>query len=90
MVTRTAKKAASRTIERSGIAVFRDDRMVGILNGRQAWQCLRISDKQDGGFIVFEYEGNPKQLVTIRTEFIKASKHYAYHDGKVIMRIHMK
>lgn len=70
-----------------GVAVFREDKMVGVLNEIDTWSMLRIRDKRDGGVVVFEYKGNPEHLISFTTETIRVDDQYSYNNGQLIVKI---
>lgn len=76
-------------IKWSGVALFRGDRMVGKLSERETWRTMRIREKRDGGNIVFPYQGNPKQLVTINTEFVNSKQKITFNGDQVNVRIYV-
>ncbi|MEF3313478.1 Ger(x)C family spore germination protein [Paenibacillus sp. GYB004] len=76
-------------IKWSGVAIFRGDRMVGKLSERETWRMMRIRERRDGGNIVFPFEGNPKQLATINTEFVNSKKKVTFNGDQVIVRIYV-
>lgn len=69
-----------------GVAVFRGVRMVGVLPGQDTWQMLRIRERKSGGNITFPYQGNPSQLITLNTEFVKSRNEISYVDGHVVSK----
>jgi Ger(x)C family germination protein len=78
-----------KDIKWSGVAIFHDDRMVGRLSERETWRLMRIREKSDGGNIIFPFEGNPKQLASINTEFVESKKKITFNGDQVIVRIYV-
>lgn len=72
----------------AGVAVFKEDQMIGQLTARETWNMMRVWSNKNGGNIVFPFEGNPEHLVTFSPEFIDVDRKYEYEEG--VMNIEIK
>ena len=73
-----------------GVALFREDKMIGSLNVQETWIILRLRYNEDGGPIIFPYEGDPSRTVSLSSEFVGRSRRIGYRNGKVEARLHVQ
>ncbi|MCA0755406.1 Ger(x)C family spore germination protein [Paenibacillus sp. N4] len=74
----------------SGLAVFKKDRMIGLLNDKDAWALLRISENKNGSDITYVHEEDPSQLVTITTQFIGRDEKITFNGQRVSVKIYIE
>ncbi|TLS48316.1 Ger(x)C family spore germination protein [Paenibacillus antri] len=67
----------------AGIAVFKEDKMLGTLDDQQTWSFMRIAERQNGGPIVFPHKGNEDELLSFTTDTTRVDETYRLENGRV-------
>ncbi len=76
-------EAGAAGVKWSGIAVFKEDKMLGDLDDQATWSFMRIAERQNGGPIVFPYKGDDERLVSFTTDTTKVDESYWLEHGRV-------
>jgi len=76
-------EAGPTGVKWSGVAVFKEDRMVGVLDEQRTWSFMRVVERKDGGPIVFPYHGDENRLLSFTTETTKVDESYRLENGRV-------
>ena len=76
-------EAGATGVKWSGIAVFKGDRMIGVLDDQATWSFMRIVERQNGGPIVFPFQGDDERLLSFTTDTTKAEESYRLENGRV-------
>ncbi|MBO8164444.1 MAG: Ger(x)C family spore germination protein [Brevibacillus sp.] len=64
-----------------GIAVFREDRMVGALDDKLSWVLMQLRDNQRGGDIVVPLPGKKGEYLTFRPHFAETQIEVKHNGG---------
>ncbi|MBB3114512.1 Ger(x)C family germination protein [Paenibacillus phyllosphaerae] len=71
----------------NGIALFRDDQMVGTLNDEQSWSLLRLAEKKNGSNITYNYDNDPAKKVTLSMDYLRRREKISYKNDQVQVHI---
>ncbi|EXX88878.1 spore gernimation protein [Paenibacillus darwinianus] len=82
--------ARKEEIAYKGIALFREDKMIGSLDVQETWAIERVRYRENGGPIIFPYEGDSSRMVSLSSEFVGQSSRIRYNNGRVEARIHIQ
>jgi spore germination protein KC len=71
----------------SGLAVFRDDKLVGYLDFKETSVLLQVAGENDGGEFTFQVGDKPDEAVTYEPQLKDTKYDFSYKNGKVHIEV---
>ncbi|WP_400164270.1 Ger(x)C family spore germination protein [Brevibacillus sp. TJ4] len=74
-------EASQNELKWRGVAVFREDRMVGTLTPVETWTLMRLRNKRRGGMEVVPIPGTENEFITFRPKFMETKITFQKNDN---------
>lgn len=85
-----AQNNGESAIEANGIAVFRDEKLIGYLTPEESKYLLFVTNQVKGGVLTVATQGEPYDDVTLEISNSKSKCSYAIKDGSMEVNVEME
>ncbi|WP_010274112.1 Ger(x)C family spore germination protein [Paenibacillus senegalensis] len=75
-------------VQWAGIALFKEDRMIGQLGPKPTWDLMRVRENRNGEELLVEFEDGGFVFLTL--EMIRERNKVSYDNGKLVIRTSME
>ncbi len=84
------KNGAEEIVELNGLAVIKEDKLMGYLTPEQSRYVLMIEDKLGGGIFTLSTQGMPAYDISLEISENDTKKSFSYDNGRLIVEINTR